>query len=212
MSRFNPFNKKKNMHSKDQELPNEAQQGKDNEEQHIEHAAMNFNSDDSLAGTTHLNDEMTSEEEDRIQQLEGQVKEANDKYLRLVAEFDNFRKRTARERLELTKSAGEDVIKSLLDVLDDSERASRQMETSEDIAAIREGVQLVFNKLKNTLLGRGLKPMESKEQPFDTELHEAITEIPAPAEELKGKVLDEVQKGYYLNDKIIRHAKVVVGK
>lgn len=212
MSRFNPFNKKQRMHNNDQELPNEAQQAKDNQEQNIEDAAINFNSDDSLAGTTHLNDEMANEEEDRIQQLEAQVREANDKYVRLVAEFDNFRKRNARERMELTKSAGEDIIKSLLDVVDDSERATRQMETSEDLTLIREGIQLVFSKLKNTLQNRGLKAMESKEQDFDTELHEAITEIPAPTEALKGKVLDEVQKGYYLNDKIIRHAKVVVGK
>lgn len=212
MSRFNPFNKKQRMHNNDQELPNEAQQAKDNQEQNIEDAAINFNSDDSLAGTTHLNDEMASEEEDRIQQLEAQVREANDKYVRLVAEFDNFRKRNARERMELTKSAGEDIIRSLLDVVDDSERATRQMETSEDLTLIREGIHLVFSKLKNTLQNRGLKAMESKEQDFDTELHEAITEIPAPTEALKGKVLDEVQKGYYLNDKIIRHAKVVVGK
>jgi molecular chaperone GrpE len=147
-----------------------------------------------------------------MQQLENQVKETNDKYLRLVAEFDNFRKRTAKERMELTKSAGEDIIRSLLDVVDDSERAAKQLETSEDLALIKEGINLVFNKLKATLQGRGLKAMDSKEQDFDVELHEAITEIPAPTEALKGKVLDEVQKGYYLNDKIIRHAKVVVGK
>ncbi len=200
------------MSNKDQELQNEAQSTDGKNEQNIEDAAMSFNSDDSLAGTTHLNDEMTNEEDEKMQQLEAQVREANDKYLRLVAEFDNFRKRTAKERIELTKSAGEEIIKSLLDVLDDSERAARQMETSEDISLIKEGVSLVFNKFRNTLQSKGLKAMESKEQEFDTELHEAITEIPAPTEELKGKVLDEVQKGYYLNDKIIRHAKVVIGK
>jgi molecular chaperone GrpE len=212
MSRFNPFNKKQRMTNKDQELQNEAHSGNEANEQNIDDAAISFNSDDSLAGTTHLNDEMTNEEEDKVQQLEAQVKEANDKYLRLVADFDNFRKRTAKERVELIKNAGEDVIKSMLDVLDDSERAAKQMESSEDLALIKEGVTLVFSKLKSTLLGRGLKAMDSKEQDFDTELHEAITEIPAPTEELKGKVLDEITKGYYLNDKIIRHAKVVVGK
>lgn len=200
------------MSNKDQELQNEAQSPNGTNEQNIEDAAMSFNSDDSLAGTTHLNDEMTNEEDEKVQQLEAQLKETNDKYLRLVAEFDNFRKRNAKERIELVKSAGEEVIKSLLDVLDDSERAAKQMETSEDINLIKEGVTLVFNKFKNVLQSKGLKAMESKEQEFDTELHEAITEIPAPTEELKGKVLDEVQKGYYLNDKIIRHAKVVVGK
>lgn len=181
-------------------------------EQNIDEAAMNFISDDSLAGTTHLNDELTIEEEDKTVQLENQVREANDKYLRLVAEFDNFRKRNAKEKIDLIKSASEDVIKSLLDVLDDSERAAQQMESSEDLTLVKEGVTLVFNKLKSTLLAKGLKPMESKNEDFDVERHEAITEIPAPTEEMKGKVIDEVIKGYYLNDKIIRFAKVVVGK
>lgn len=200
------------MTNKEQELQNEADSNNVAHEQNIDDAAINFNSDDSLAGTTHLNDEMTSEEDDKMQQLENQLKESNDKYLRLVAEFDNFRKRNAKERIELTKSAGEDIIRSLLDVVDDSERAAKQLETSEDLPLIKEGINLVFNKLKNTLQNKGLKAMESKGEEFDTELHEAITEIPAPSEELKGKVIDEVQKGYYLNDKIIRHAKVIVGK
>jgi molecular chaperone GrpE len=200
------------MTNKEQELQNEADSNNVAHEQNIDDAAINFNSDDSLAGTTHLNDEMTSEEDDKMQQLENQLKESNDKYLRLVAEFDNFRKRNAKERIELTKSAGEDIIRSLLDVVDDSERAAKQLETSEDLPLIKEGINLVFNKLKSTLQNRGLKAMESKGEEFDTELHEAITEIPAPSEELKGKVIDEVQKGYYLNDKIIRHAKVIVGK
>lgn len=200
------------MTNKEQELQNEADSNNVANEQNIDDAAINFNSDDSLAGTTHLNDEMTSEEDDKMQQLENQLKESNDKYLRLVAEFDNFRKRNAKERIELTKSAGEDIIRSLLDVVDDSERAAKQLETSEDLPLIKEGINLVFNKLKSTLQNKGLKAMESKGEDFDTELHEAITEIPAPSEELKGKVMDEVQKGYYLNDKIIRHAKVIVGK
>jgi molecular chaperone GrpE len=200
------------MTNKEQELQNEADSNNVANEQNIDDAAINFNSDDSLAGTTHLNDEMTNEEDDKLQQLENQLKESNDKYLRLVAEFDNFRKRNAKERIELIKSAGEDIIKSLLDVVDDSERAAKQLETSEDLALIKEGINLVFNKLKNTLQNKGLKAMESKEQDFDTELHEAITEIPAPTEDLKGKVIDEIQKGYYLNDKIIRHAKVIIGK
>ena len=200
------------MTNKEQELQNEADSNNVANEQNIDDAAINFNSDDSLAGTTHLNDEMTNEEDEKLQQLENQLKESNDKYLRLVAEFDNFRKRNAKERIELIKSAGEDIIRSLLDVVDDSERAAKQLETSEDLALIKEGINLVFNKLKNTLQNKGLKAMESKEQDFDTELHEAITEIPAPSEDLKGKVIDEVQKGYYLNDKIIRHAKVIIGK
>jgi molecular chaperone GrpE len=212
MSRFNPFNKKTRMSNKDHELQNEANSNNENTEHNIDEAAMNFNADDSLSGTTHLNDEMANDEIDRFQELENQIKDANDRYLRLVAEFDNFRKRTAKEKMELTKSAGEDIIKSLLDIVDDSERAAKQMETSEDLPLIKEGINLVFNKLKNTLQAKGLKAMESKEQEFDVELHEALTEIPAPTEALKGKVLDEIIKGYYWNDKIIRHAKVVVGK
>jgi molecular chaperone GrpE len=200
------------MNNKENELQDNGQTDKEQNQQNIEDAAINFNADDSLAGTTHLNDEMASEEDDQVQKLTEELKEANDKYLRLAAEFDNFRKRNAKERNELIKSAGEDVIKSLLDVLDDSERAAQQLELSDDIKTNKEGVFLVFNKLKNVLQNRGLKAMESKEQEFNTELHEAITEIPAPNEALQGKVLDEVQKGYFLNDKIIRHAKVVVGK
>ena len=200
------------MNNKENELQDNGQTDKEQNQQNIEDAAINFNADDSLAGTTHLNDEMASEEDDQVQKLTEELKEANDKYLRLAAEFDNFRKRNAKERNELIKSAGEDVIKSLLDVLDDSERAAQQLELSDDIKTNKEGVFLVFNKLKSVLQGRGLKAMESKEQEFNTELHEAITEIPAPNESLQGKVLDEVQKGYFLNDKIIRHAKVVVGK
>lgn len=212
MSRFNPFNKKKEMNNKDQELHNEANSNNENKEHNIDEAAINFNADDSLSGSTHLNDEMANEEIDRFQEMENQLKEANDRYLRLVAEFDNFRKRTAKEKMELTKTAGEDIIKALLDVVDDSERAAKQMENSEDLALIKEGINLVFNKLKNTLQSRGLKAMESKDKDFDVELHEAITEIPAPTEDMKGKVIDEVSKGYFWNDKIIRHAKVVVGK
>ena len=147
-----------------------------------------------------------------LEALQNQIGELKDKYLRLVADFDNFRKRTARERLELIQTASKDVITDLLTVLDDSERAEKQLQNSEDVNAIREGVTLVFNKLRNSLHGKGLRPMQSIGSEFNPELHEAITEIPAPNEEMKGKVIDEVQKGYYLNDKIIRHAKVVVGK
>ncbi|HET9430967.1 MAG TPA: nucleotide exchange factor GrpE, partial [Chitinophagaceae bacterium] len=141
-----------------------------------------------------------------------ELEEAKDKYLRLVAEFDNFKRRNARERIEMIQTAGRDVITELLDVLDDCDRAQKQLDSSEDVNLIKEGVMLVFNKLRHTLQARGVKKMETLNQEFNPDLHEAITEIPAPSEELKGKILDEVMKGYYLNDKIIRHAKVVVGK
>ncbi|MCU7548669.1 nucleotide exchange factor GrpE [Chitinophagaceae bacterium LB-8] len=146
-----------------------------------------------------------------VAQLKAQVDELKDKYLRQAAEFDNFRRRTAKERIELIQTAGRDVIESLLEVLDDSERAQKQLEEAQDINQIKEGVLLVFNKLRNTLTAKGLKPMDAKGKEFNPDLHEAITEIEV-GEEMKGKVVDEVIKGYYLNDKIIRFAKVVVGK
>ena len=171
---------------------------------------LDLNADSDIAGSNHLSN--PPGDEDELGKLQQEASEWKDKYLRLVAEFDNFRKRNARERLDLVQTAGKDVIVSLLDVLDDSERAQKQLETSNDAEAIKTGVALVFNKLKNTLQAKGLKPMNSTGQDFDPDLHEAITEIPAPSPALKGKVVDEVQKGYYLNDKIIRFAKVVVGK
>lgn len=144
--------------------------------------------------------------------LEQELQEQRDKYLRLVAEFDNYRKRISRERIELMQTASKDVIVTLLDVLDDCDRASEQMETTDDINIIKEGALLIFNKLRNQLQSFGLKELDSIHQDFDAELHDAIAEVPAPSKDLEGKVIDSVQKGYYLNDKLIRHAKVVVGK
>jgi molecular chaperone GrpE len=144
---------------------------------------------------------------------EDQVAILNDKYVRLNAEFDNFRKRNARERVELIQTASLEVIKDLLDVLDDCNRTEKLLEQDDvEVKALKEGVQLVFNKLRKTLENKGLQSFDSKEKEFDVELHEAITEIPAPNKKLKGKVVDEIQKGYNLNGKLIRHAKVVVGK
>lgn len=151
-------------------------------------------------------------QQQEIERLKGEVQEYKEKYLRQVAEFDNFRKRNARERLELIQTAGKDVIVSMLDVLDDCDRALQQVEKTLEDSPTKEGITLVFNKLRNTLLAKGLKPMESIGQDFNPDLHEAVTEVPVPSDEMKGKVVDEVQKGYYLNDKIIRFAKVVVGK
>lgn len=159
-------------------------------------------------------EEIAQDEASEVEKLKHELGLSKDKYLRLVAEFDNFRKRNARERLELIQTAGKDVIVSLLDVLDDCDRAQQQIEnaTGSGTDAVKEGVLLVFNKLRHTLVARGLKAMESKGQDFNPDLHEAVTEIPVSSDEQKGKVVDELQKGYYLNDKIIRFAKVVVGK
>jgi molecular chaperone GrpE len=143
--------------------------------------------------------------------LKEELSLANDKYLRLYAEFDNFRRRTIKEREDARKLEGKDLIVSLLSVLDDFERALRAMEDATDIRPVKEGVELIQNKLKNTLTQKGLSAMESIGNPFDPELHEAITNIPAPTEEWKGKVIDEMEKGYFLNDKVVRFAKVIVG-
>jgi molecular chaperone GrpE len=143
--------------------------------------------------------------------LKAELATANDKYLRLYAEFDNFRRRTIKEREEARKTEGKDVIVSLLPVLDDFDRALRSMENAADVAPVKEGVELIQGKLKNVLTQKGLKEMVSIGNPFDPELHEAITNIPAPSEEWKGKVIDEMEKGYFLNDKVARFAKVIVG-
>lgn len=169
-----------------------------------------INTDENQNGTTHLNEPVTEESE--LEKLKTELGEEKDKYLRKVAEFDNFKRRNAKERLELIQTAGKEIITDLLNLLDDCDRAQKQFEISDDTKAIKEGVLLVFNKLRHTLQGKGLKAMETLQQEFNPDIHEAITEIPAPSEELKGKIVDEVSKGYYLNDKIIRHAKVVVGK
>jgi molecular chaperone GrpE len=171
---------------------------------------MDINADDNVSGTSHLNEPVAEESE--MEKLKEELEAMKDKYLRHVAEFDNYKKRSLKERMEIIQTAGKDVITDMLDVLDDSERAQKQIESTDDFTAAKEGVLLVFNKLKNTLSARGLKPMDSLQKEFNTDLHEAITEIPAATEDMKGKVIDEVQKGYYLNDKIIRFAKVVVGK
>ena len=171
---------------------------------------MDINTDENLSGTTHLNEPVGEEAE--IEKIKAELEEVKDKYLRKVAEFDNYKRRSAKERIELIQTAGRDVISNMLDVLDDCDRAQKQLDNSDNPEAIKEGVMLVFNKLRNSLQAQGLKAMETINQEFNPDLHDAVTEIPAPTKDLRGKIVDEVMKGYYLNDKIIRHAKVVVGK
>jgi molecular chaperone GrpE len=172
-------------------------------------SGMDINTDESISGTSHLNEPVANEDE--VEKLKAEIAELKDKYLRQVAEFDNFRRRTAKERIEMIQTAGKEVITALLEVMDDCDRAEKQLQASED-GLLKEGIQLVFNKLKNTLQSKGVKPMQTIGTDFNPDQHEAITEIPAPNEAMKGKIIDEVQKGYYMNDKIIRFAKVVVGK
>ena len=156
----------------------------------------------------------TSEENEKdkeIADLKLKLAEQNDKFLRLYSEFDNFRKRTANEKIELIQSGGEDIFKSILPILDDFERAIKSNAETKDIVAVNDGVNLIYNKLKSTLMQKGLEEMKSHGEVFNADIHEAITNIPAPSEEHKGKVLEEMEKGYSLNGKIIRFAKVVIG-
>jgi molecular chaperone GrpE len=170
---------------------------------------VDINTDENVAGINNLSQNL--EEDELVDKLKLDLQDQKDKYLRLLAEFDNYKRRSSRERVELSQTAGKEIIVSLLDVLDDSERAEKQLQDEKNAGDV-SGVLLVFNKLRTILQNRGLKPMESIGEEFDVEKHEAISEIPAPSPNLVGKVVAEVIKGYYLNDKIIRFAKVIVGK
>ncbi|WP_149242675.1 nucleotide exchange factor GrpE [Dyadobacter sp. 32] len=152
-----------------------------------------------------------SEEKDPIEGYKSEVAELKDKYLRLYADFENFRRRTAKEKLEMISGASADMVKSILPIVDDFERAKVSFDSSTEIEALKEGVDLIYTKLYKTLESKGLKPMISKGEAFDVEIHESIAQFPAPSDDLKGKVIDEIEKGYYLNDKVLRYAKVIVG-
>lgn len=205
--KLNPFikNKKnKDMNPKEKETEKELNSQE----------AENLADDQSQEVNTDQEAPLTREEE-----LEKQLEAANetiedqkDKYLRLSAEFDNYRKRTGKEKAELILNGGEKSLSSILPVVDDLERALQMMEKATDVAAVKEGVELIYNKFLAVLGQNGVKVIETKEKPLDTDYHEAIAVIPAPSEELKGKILDCVQTGYTLNDKVLRHAKVVVGE
>ena len=147
----------------------------------------------------------------RETELQAKVAELNDKLLRLYSEFDNYRKRTIKEKIEMSKTASEQLITDLLPVMDDFERAAKSFEATDNVDVLKEGVQLIFVKFRSTLTSRGLQEIKTMGEPFDTDHQEAIAHIPAPAEELKNRVVDELQKGYMLNEKVIRFAKVVVG-
>ena len=151
------------------------------------------------------------EDVDPIAKLEAELTESRDKYLYMYSEFENYKRRVSRERIEQSKLAGSDVFLAVLPILDDLERAIKSSENTTDIEAIKEGMKLIFSKLKSTTESKGLKPMDATGKDFNPDLHDAITNVPAPTADLKGKVIDEVEKGYFLNDRVLRHAKVVVG-
>lgn len=150
--------------------------------------------------------------DDEVQKLKKQIADLNDKYVRTCAEYDNYRKRTAREKADLIKGAGSDILAALLPVIDDFERALAHMNDDADVNAVKDGVALIYKKFNDYLAKRGVTVIETKELPLDTNVHEAITMIPAPTPELKGKILDCVEKGYMIGDKVLRFAKVVVGQ
>lgn len=205
---FYKNNKHNNMNPKEKE---------NNQEEELKTQATPNECDEETVGqeTSQENEAPLTEEEKLAQELEKaneQIEEQKDKYLRLSAEFDNYRKRTTKEKAELILNGGEKSISSILPIVDDFERALKNMETATDVAAVKEGVELIYNKFMSVLGQNGVKVIETKEQPLDTDYHEAIAVIPAPNEALKGKILDCVQTGYILNDKVIRHAKVVVGE
>jgi molecular chaperone GrpE len=153
-----------------------------------------------------------AEDSDRVKELQEELETQKNKYLRLSADFDNFRKRTLREKMEMSKLAGEEIFTRILPVLDDLERAMKSIEEATEIEALKEGIGLIYNKLKEYLKQQGVKEIEAIHEEFDTDLHEAVTKIPAENKKLKGKVVDVIEKGYFLNDKVIRFSKVVIGE
>ena len=168
--------------------------------------------DEQLESSTNIDESISSSDDSSIKAVEAKLAEMNDKYLRLSAEFDNYRKRTIREKADLIKSAGEDILSNILPVLDNFERALSAIKSTSDPEAIKEGIVLIYTKFKEFLNQRGIKEIETLNKPFDAELHDAITKIPVHSKDQQGIVVDVVEKGYYLNDKIIRHSKVVVGE
>lgn len=149
---------------------------------------------------------------DPVQKLQSDLAEVNDKYIRLVAEFDNYKKRMAKDKIESRLTAGQDILRDLLPVLDDLDRAEKAVTDASDIAGVKEGFDLIKDKLLKNLAAKGLKEMEVMGELFDSDKHEAVAEFPAPTEDLKGKIFDVTEKGYVLNDRIIRFPKVVVSK
>lgn len=177
------------------------------------HAEKEEELDKSVEDTTkEVSDETETNELSKEEQLQEEIKQLNDKHLRLYSEFENFRRRTAKEKLELINTASEKVMLELIPILDDFKRAKQNNADSTDIEAIKNGINLIYEKMQKTLTNAGLKKMDAQGDIFDADKHEAVTNIPAPSKDMKGKVVDVIEEGYYLNDKIIRFAKVVVGE
>jgi molecular chaperone GrpE len=196
----------------DQDIKNEM-----NEENSVPDTE-NFSNEESAnavpmdnAGQEISEDAQAVHETDPLDAAKLEIAELKDKYLRLYADFENFRRRTSKEKLELISTAGADIVKLILPVVDDFERAMVSFDSTTDTGALKEGVDLIYTKLYKTLESKGLKPMDAKGETFDADIHESIAQFPAASDDLKGKVIDEIEKGYYLNDKVLRYAKVIVG-
>lgn len=166
----------------------------------------------TVNNTENTTETSTDENAKKLQELQAKYNELNEKYVRLFSEFDNFRRRTIKEKADLLRSAGEDVLKDILPVWDDFDRAKKAMQASENITSAKEGFDLIYNKFIDALKKKGVEEMQCIGQEFNPDLHEAITEVPAPTEDLKGKIVDVVEKGYFFNGKILKYAKVIVGK
>lgn len=186
------------------------------ENESLAEAAAEMMAEAEAAGEAMAEEETPLSEEEKLQkeveQLKAQVEKEKKEYLFLMAEFDNFRKRTLKEKSEIIRNAGENVLKGLLPIMDDFERGIKAAETSDDSNAMKEGISLIYNKLKKYLAQNGVKEIDPADDTFDTEKHEAISVVPVPDDSKKGKILDTVEKGYMINDKVLRHAKVVVGQ
>ena len=191
--------------SKQEELQNE-ENFQENAEETTGMAEANTSCEENEEQTT----EITPEE--RITALEAELEKEKKEYMFLMAEFDNFRKRTIKDKADLIKNAAENAMRNILPIIDDFDRAIQANASSDDIAALREGVELIYNKLIKYLESNGVKEMNTTGEDFDADIHEAVTTFPAPTEDMKGKIIDTVQKGYSINDKVLRHAKVVVGQ
>ena len=152
------------------------------------------------------------DESSKLKALEQELQEQKEKYLRLSADFDNYRKRTMKEKIEWSKQAGADIFAMILPVLDNLERAMKAVEEAKDLGAVKEGMHLIYNMFNEYLGQQGVKEIEAMHQEFDTDVHDAVTKIPAPDKKLKGKIVDVIERGYFLNDKVLRYAKVVIGE
>ena len=195
----------------DQDIKNEENAASDTDNLVNEETSSSNSVPIDNAGQEIPQDAQAVHEKDPLESAKQEIAELKDKYLRLYADFENFRRRTSKEKLELLSNASSDVVKLILPVVDDFERAKVSFDSSTEIDALKEGVDLIYTKLYKTLESKGLKPMVAKGETFDVELHESIAQFPAPSDDLKGKVIDEIEKGYYLNDKVLRYAKVIVG-